>query len=240
MKQRKDRSTLSITQHSTMSNAAIRPVPWDKSALGINCFEIIEASETALAHAAATPGHYSIKVDPLSSKALLHKHGFYYTDTLIEPFCKSSDVVVFQHPNIKISSIVDINLLLPMCDENFLHGRFHRDFNLPTSKADLRYKQWLKQLADEGNVLGLFYRDALAGFIAHNNGNLLLHTVDTKFRGQGLAKYFWSMSCQQLADDGVDEIRSSISASNLPVLNLYCSLGFRFSKAVDTYHRLTG
>jgi len=222
-----------------MSNSALRTTPWDSAAFGMNCFEIIEISEDLLAHAVTTPGHYSVKVDPLASKALLHKYGFYYTDTLIEPFCKSSDVVEFKNPDITIDNSVDINLLLPMCDESFLHGRFHRDFNLKSSKADLRYKQWLKQLASEGNVLGLFYRDELAGFIAHNKGDLLLHTIDAKFRGQGLAKYFWSTTCQKLADDGIQEIRSSISAGNLPVLNLYCSLGFRFSKAVDIYHRLT-
>lgn len=222
-----------------MNDLDMHPTPWDKAVFGIDCFEITKVSEAALAHAVATPGHYSVKIDPLASKALLHKYGFYYTDTLIEPFCKCADVIEFKHPDIAIDETVDIDLLLPMCDESFVHGRFHRDFNLTSNKANLRYKQWLKQLADEGNVLGLFYRGETAGFIAQNKGNLLLHTIDSKFRGQGLAKYFWSATCQKLANHGIQEIRSSISASNLPVLNLYCSLGFRFRKAMDIYHRLS-
>ncbi|ATX82056.1 Acetyltransferase (GNAT) domain-containing protein [Mariprofundus ferrinatatus] len=223
-----------------MSDPAIHPVPWDSAVFGIDCFEISDPSNaSALAEASTTPGHYSIKVDPLASKALLNKYGFYYTDTLIEPYCNSSDITMYNNPEVSVDNQVDINLLLAMCDASFLYGRFHRDFNLNHDMADRRYKNWLKQLADEENVLGLYHCNQLAGFIAHNNGNLLLHAIDRKFRSQGLAKYFWSAACQELIERGITEFRSSISASNLAVLNLYCSLGFRFNKAVDVYHRLT-
>ena len=39
-------------------------------------------------------------------------------------------------------------------------------------------------------------------------------------------------------EKGYDEVRSSISVSNLPALNLYSSLGFYFGSAQDIYHGL--
>ena len=57
-------------------------------------------------------------------------------------------------------------------------------------------------------------------------------------RGRGLAKYFWSAVCRHLFEQGQAEIRSSISFTNIAVINLYSSLGFRFRKPVDIYHRV--
>jgi len=57
-------------------------------------------------------------------------------------------------------------------------------------------------------------------------------------RGRGLAKYFWSAVCRHLFAQGQREIRSSISFVNIAVINLYSTLGFRFRKPVDIYHRV--
>ncbi len=218
---------------------AIHSIPWDTATFGIDCFEILEPTEEILKEAERTPGHYTIKIDPLSSKSLLQKYGFYYTDTLVEPRCSSNKIVIHDHSDVSVDEQVDIQLLLPMCNESFVHGRFHRDSNISHDLADLRYRGWLEQLGDKGCVLGLIYNGQIAGFIAHDEGNLLLHAVDKKFRGLGLSKYLWSAACHRLIDNGITEIRSSISAGNLAALNLYASLGFRFNKATDVYHRLT-
>ena len=57
-------------------------------------------------------------------------------------------------------------------------------------------------------------------------------------RGRGLARHLWSAVCTDLARRGERELTSSISATNLPALNLYVSLGFRFRNALDVYHRV--
>lgn len=222
-----------------MNRNSAQPTPWDSKVFGVSCFEITAMDEKSLAETDINPGHYTIKVDPLASKLLLHQYGFYYADSLIEPFCKSCDIAITLHPDITISTKTDSTLLLPICDQAFKHGRFHRDFNLPQHSADQRYKQWLQQLNDEDEVFALYYCNELAGFIAHNRGKLLLHALAPKFRGRGLAKYFWSAVCQELMQAGIDEVRSSVSATNLAALNLYISLGFRLSNAVDVYHKLT-
>ena len=220
-------------------NTLIKETPWDKAAFGIPTWELLEYSAAALHQAVQTPGHHTIKVYPMADKRLLHEHGFYYCDTLIEPHCTAQKLHRITHPDTTISQQVEWEKLLPICHGAFAHGRFHRDFNLDKARADLRYDNWLRQLYEKDAVFGLFWREKLAGFIAHSDNNLVLHAVAEQQRGKGLSKYWWSAVCAELLAAGNHEVKSSISAANLAVLNLYASLGFSFNHPTDVYHRMT-
>jgi hypothetical protein len=216
----------------------IKPTPWDMTAFGMPTWELTEYSEEALRQAAQTTGHFTLKVDPLADKRLLHEHGFYYCDTLIEPHCETARLRAVRLPGATISKSVDVEQTLAICHGSFSHGRFHRDFNLPKAAADLRYDNWLKQLLEARQVYGLYWEGVLAGFIAHSGNSLVLHAVAEKFRGKGRSKYWWSNVCSELLESGHHEVKSSISASNLAALNLYASLGFSFNNTQDVYHRI--
>lgn len=216
----------------------IKATPWDTAAFGVPTWELCECSEAALRQASHTAGHHTVRVDPLADKRLLHEYGFYYCDTLIEPVCDASRLRGAAHPDALISRDVDAESALAICHGAFEHGRFHRDFNLDRAAADLRYDNWLEQLLREDRVYGLYWHGDLAGFIGHAQNNLVLHALDKRYRGQGLSKYWWSSVCSELmAVHG--EVKSSISAGNLAVLNLYASLGFSFRNPRDIYHRFT-
>lgn len=217
----------------------IKPTPWDTAAFGMPTWELPEYSAAALQLATQTAGHHTIKVDTLADKRLLHEYGFYYCDTLLEPRCNASRLLKQQHTDATTSKVVDAQQMLPICHGAFAHGRFHRDFNLDKARADLRYDNWLKQLLDAGQVYGLYWQGAAAGFIAHDGNNLVLHALNQEQRGKGRAKYWWSAVCVELLAAGHGEVKSSISASNLAVLNLYASLGFSFNHPQDVYHRMT-
>lgn len=212
--------------------------PWDAAAFSLPTYELADASVGSLQEAALTPGHHTVRVDPLASKQLLHEYGFYYCDTLIEPYCAAGKIKASSHPDTVIGQSADWQALLAICHGAFSHGRFHRDFNLDQTQADLRYDNWLKQLHGEGRVYGLFWCGELAGFIAYSGDSLVLHAVAESHRGKGLAKYWWSAACLALFDMGHAEIKSSISASNVAALNLYASLGFSFRSPQDIYHKL--
>ena len=216
----------------------LNPTPWDTRPLNMPTWEVTTYSAEALQQAAQTVGHHTLKVNPLADKRLLHEYGFYYCDTLIEPYCTAEQLRAWAHPDATISKIFDRAALLRICDGAFAHGRFHRDFNLPTAVAEARYTQWLNQLIDNKQVYGLHWQGALAGFIGYSGNNLLLHAIAESHRGKGLAKYAWSLVCAELLQTHPD-IQSSISAANLAVLNLYTSLGFRFRHPQDVYHRVT-
>ncbi|WP_353233655.1 GNAT family N-acetyltransferase [Diaphorobacter ruginosibacter] len=213
--------------------------PWDSAVFGVPTFEIGELSHDLLLRASKETGHYTIKVDPLTPKELLHEFGFYYCDTLIEPVCEIQSFVSYPNDHVEIRSNVALEDLLSICDGAFQHGRFHRDFNLKSSCADARYNNWLCQLHKSGKVYGLFYEHELSGFIAVENGKLLLHAVSINQRGRGLAKYLWSPVCEMLFNQGINRITSSVSTTNLAVVNLYSRIGFTFRHPLDVYHRMT-
>ena len=183
-------------------------------------------------------GHYTIKVDPLSSKRVLHEYGFYYCDTLVEPHCARDRFVFHKDAAAGVTSRYSLDALIAICHDAFRYGRFHRDFNLDPAGADLRYISWLRDLDRTGNVLSLVYEEETAGFVAYSGGKLVLHALASEYRGRGLAKYLWSAACKKLFDGGCRELSSSVSAANLPALNLYATLGFRMQNALDVYHKV--
>ena len=234
-----------MTQISPKNNQIlIKKTPWDKNILGINTFEIIASSEELLFSNInqfiknAEKGHYTIKVDPLWNTKFLSDCDFYYCDTLIQPSCYFSNFIPHYHSKIHLSQTNSLEELISICDGAFIHGRFHRDFNIDKKQADSRYNSWLSQLFNDQTVWGLMYDQKLAGFWGFSAQNILLHALKSNFRGKGMAKYFWSIACQEMFKLGHQEIISSISASNLAVLNLYRSLGFTFKNAQDVYHLL--
>jgi GNAT superfamily N-acetyltransferase len=216
----------------------IKPVPWDKVAFGFDCFEIVDPDPGLLREALQRPGHYTVKVDPLADKASLQQYGFYYCDTLIEPWCTPDRLIRFAHADTAFSTTVPVEAVVEICRNAFLYGRFHRDFNIDRKKADDRYANWLQELHRDGRVYGLLFKGDVAGFIAHAGGKLVLHAMSPAYRGKGLAKFFWSAVCQHLFEQGHAEIQSSISFVNIAVINLYATLGFRFRRPLDVYHRM--
>jgi ribosomal protein S18 acetylase RimI-like enzyme len=214
-------------------------VPWDSAAFGIQAYELAVPTPEVLKMATQLPGHYTVRVDPLSSKRWLHDCGFYYCDTLIEPYCTEERFVPLDDMDVSVSHRLALEPLLGVCHGAFSHGRFHRDFNLSKSQAVQRYDHWLAQLHAAGKVYGLLYRGELGGFIAVDGNRLVLHALAESLRGRGLAKYLWTPVCRTLFEVGHAEVTSSVSATNLAVVNLYARLGFGFRNPVDIYHRLT-
>jgi ribosomal protein S18 acetylase RimI-like enzyme len=215
----------------------IERTPWDCAALGRDAFELADAGEAALAQVGA-PGHYTVKVDPLASKKALHEKGFYYCDTLIEPHCPAGRLIPFPHPAAAFELRPQLDPLIAICRNAFRHGRFHRDFNVAARLADQRYETWLAKLHGAGKVYGLTWEGEPAGFIAHDGGKLVLHALDNRHRGRGLARHLWSAVCGDLVRAGAAELSSSVSAANAPALSLYAALGFRFRNPLDVYHRV--
>ncbi|MFZ4452569.1 GNAT family N-acetyltransferase [Salibacterium aidingense] len=216
----------------------MRETPWDKRALGIDTYELLVHSEEALKKSDAVKGHFTIKVNPLDSKALLHEYGFYYTDTLLAPVCDKQQFI--SHEDEKLTLMYNINRddVIAISQGAYDHGRFHRDFKLERSGADQRYDNWLGQLYDENKVWGLAYEGELAGFFAFSENQVLLQAFKPEYQGRGLSKYFWSKAVRVLFDKGYEEVKTSISAANLAMVNLVSSLGFKFKDAVDIYHKL--
>jgi len=210
----------------------------DSKIFQMDAFDILELSTSALNEMVKIKGHYTHKINPLACKKMLYENDFYYCDTLLEPYCSKHTFNYFENELATFGEIGNLDDIINICNNSFTHGRFHRDFKLNKIMAEQRYKSWLTQLYDEKHIYTLYYSDNLAGFVGYTNNKLVLHAMDSKYRGKGLAKYLWSRVCEDLFNKGHQEITSSVSATNLAAINLYSSLGFKFRNAVDVYHRI--
>lgn len=74
------------------------------------------------------PGHFTVKVDPLSVKQYLHEFGFYDCDSLLQPFCNQDQLKAQENNRIDLSEDVNLKELLTVSHSALHHGRFHRDF----------------------------------------------------------------------------------------------------------------
>ncbi|WP_164667922.1 GNAT family N-acetyltransferase [Virgibacillus doumboii] len=218
----------------------LRETPWDKRNFNIDTYEVLSPTEEALKETNKYDGHYTIKVQPLENPELLLNHGFYYMDTLIEPECKKENLQVFNKEGISISNDYEPSEINRIAEEAFIHGRFHRDFNIPNNLADLRYRNWVKDLQEKNLIFALMYEGDTAGFFAYENDKVLLLGIKEEYRSRGLAKAYTSQGCAEQFKLGYSELRTSISAANVASLNLFYSLGFRLKNTVDVYHKLTG
>ena len=237
MKPKRGHSILLWRKHLNSHDIYLIETPWDSIAFGIKTYEILELSTAAFDLSLKNKGHYTVKVDPVCYKKILHDYGFYYCDTLIEPYCSEGKFINFEHNEILVSQEIKLNDVVDVCHGVFAHGRFHRDFNIDRDLADLRYDNWITQIYDAGGVFGLLYKGELAAFIGLTDNKLVLHAVSEKFQGKGLAKYLWSAACREFFRVH-EELISSVSAANVAVINLYASLGFRFRNPVDVYHKV--
>lgn len=218
----------------------LQPTPWDKRTFHIDTYELTDASEAALEATAEKNGHFTLKVDPYHNPEHIIKHGFYYMDSLIEPFCKQARLHTFEKEGTSISQTYDPDEILQIAEETFMYGRFHLDFQIPDSLADTRYMRWVDDLIQADNVFSLLYQGETAGFYAFDQNKVLLLGIKKQFQGKGLTKSFASKGCEQQFLLGYEELYTSISAANIASLNLFLSLGFKLRKTVDVYHKLNG
>lgn len=219
-------------------NEYLKATPWDKRNFNVDTYQLTTLTEDALKETVNTAGHFTLKVNPLESPESFLQYGFYYMDTLIEPVCKRDDLRVFTREGVAIASEYDPEEILQIAEEAFMHGRFHRDFNIPNFQADKRYVNWVKDLMEANHIFSLLYERQTAGFFAFENDKVLLMGIKESFRSKGLAKAFVSQACFEQFKFGHEQLKTSISAANVASLNLFYALGFKLKNTVDVYHKM--
>jgi len=122
--------------------------------------------------------------------------------------------------------------------ESFVDDRFHVDHNCPAGVADARYRLWVDDMFDDETVrFDVLLLDARPiAFMASRRGDLLLAGFAPRYVSAGLGEYFWLRVLERLRSDGVARVRTLVSVSNVPILNLYARLNFKFRDPQSTFH----
>ena len=127
---------------------------------------------------------------------------------------------------------------------SFQHGRYHADPLFPTELADVRYRDWIRRALDGNDAVNRVYvmgeAGAVEGFyhvtVEGTVSDLRLAAVAPALQGTMLGFDLYVSILHVLKELGVRRAVTSISAANTAVLNVYSTLGFRFSEPQAIYH----
>jgi len=131
---------------------------------------------------------------------------------------------------------------------SFSHGRYHADPRFPQNLADRRYAHWVRNalvhpnevdrvyVLEEGGKVAGFYHVTVEGDLS----DLRLAAVAPEWKNTMLGVDLYIAMLHELRQGKVRRIVTSISAMNTSILNLYSTLGFRFSTPEIVYHWHSG
>lgn len=137
----------------------------------------------------------------------------------------------------------DVACLQQLAADAFATGRWNIDWGVGQALGGRRYADWVvRSLADprhevlcaivDGDIAGLFITEpGVAGRVYWH-----LTAVSPAWQGRGLGKAMWTSMLGRHAAEGSTHVDTTISARNVPVVNLYAKLGWRFVDCQMTYH----
>lgn len=221
-----------------MMQSFLKPTPWNSRAIHMECYEITEASDDALRGMVPelAPGHYTVRIDPLAKKRVLHELGFYYCDTAVEYYCRPQMLVDHLRDDVELVTSAPLEKLIAIAGGSFSHSHFHRDYRIPREDADRRFTMWVEDIHASGNYYALLHHGEVAGFFAYSGSAIILQVNAAKFRGKGLGKPFWTLCCRARFAEGHEVLTSPVSSCNIPINNLHIDMGFKIHHVEDIYH----
>lgn len=166
----------------------------------------------------------------------LEKSGYMLVDGLIslETTMNLADKDTNNH--VRRATEDDLKSLLEIAGEVFNVTRYYHDPIIPKDKADIIYKEWVKNTLrgkfgdmilvweEKKKVLGLIALD--------KKGQIPLVGVSKNARGKGIGRELVESALNQFRDWGIKKILVETQMTNIPALSLYQSCGF---KIVDSH-----
>jgi hypothetical protein len=186
-----------------------------------------------------------VKPDDLAKKKLLNEISFYYCNTTASLFNKNIGSIEYPQnlPDIyKDKSNESLKKIIDITDKRFGWGRIYEDLNL-YDKGHERMVLILKNILkrEESNILLSKDNENIIGFyIFENRKNYteaifagIDHSIKSQFDGylnlQAFHKYLFTT-------EKINYIKTSITLSNLGVLNIYNKLNYSFYNVKEDYH----
>lgn len=242
------------------SSLEIRDTPWDARVLGFPTNEVIQVKDSGdpeelrelleIFESTCARKQVGLSVTRLAASRHLarlafEEAGFRPVETslgilrkgrcAIPPFIPEE---LLEKIEIRPACEEDLNALKGIAAVDFHFGRFFEDPRMPVSVARARNSNWISDLAREGPVDVGIANGSIIGFMAYSkasaNVDLLLGGITERYAH--LAIPFWIKELSRIQEEAAVTIKTIVSAANIGIMNLYCSLGFRFTEAYIGYH----
>jgi ribosomal protein S18 acetylase RimI-like enzyme len=232
--------------------------PWDRPILGV---ETAAIAALTLHDAAAAGEEFQVfrswcgsrdvrlvssrlPHDDLAAIGFLESQGFRFIELNYHP--KSNGLAAYRADDavsIVSTGVDERDELIALAGKMFDYGRLHADPMVGARLGNLRYAAWLRNafVAPHQDVLAFVVEGRKVGFVVVESPSPVarfwsLIGISSEHRGRGLGRRIWRSLLAYHHAEGVEEVSTSISSLNTPVLNLYASLGFRFPAPTATLH----
>lgn len=234
-------------------------VPWDTATFG---FAVAHVADLAVADAAAAGADFAAFEDWRDAQGVrlvshrcersrarewmfLEDRGFRFVEMVYRPVFEAVQGLAYPDHGLAVApaGAADVPALEEIARVAFATGRFALDPRLDPQLNGRRYAAWVRNSMahptqrllriSEGN-------EPVAFFIVEDVGAGRCHWhltgVAPAHHGRGVGRRVWQAMLMRHKAEGVAAVQTVVSAHNLPVLNLYATLGFRLRKADVTLH----
>lgn len=178
-----------------------------------------------------------------SLSAVLSRAGFVYVDFgLLATLLKLDPASLLKTGfTVRLAEPADHEAICQICGNAFHFGRYHTDPHFPRELANRRYLRWIRRAlsgADPGDVVFVLGRPGkVIGFmhvaLHESNADLRLGAVAP---GSSLGFWLYTETLRAVHALGARSVSTGISAANIRVLQIYSTLGFRFSRPEVILH----
>lgn len=234
-------------------------VPWDSTYFGFNVAtyvpghpyelpvgaeEIVPLLRRWMQQKSVELVSCNVPADSFAWMGRLAADGFCSVDLSLLAFARKLNTLLPARVTVRAVEDADVPGLERIAMTAFRFGRYHADARFPRALADERYRQWVRNAlaargeteflltcGPVGNPAGLFHA-VLRGDVA----DLRLAAVDPALHSGFLGAGLFVGALTQLVARGARRAQARLSAGNIPILNLYSSLGFAFHEAEAVYH----
>lgn len=236
-------------------------VPWDSEIFGFPVAQIAEIRVNDSVKAAAELQPFltwlwqegirlascRLPFDRLRESMLLEQVGFRFVEMAIHPHLPQLQAYPCCDQGLQVERTTDADIpgIEAIASQVFGYERYHADPRLERALADERYRRWannshdhpcqrLYKICDGDNLVAFFVTENKPDGLCYWH----LTAVVPPFQGRGYGKRVWQQMLYLHQREGVERISTTIAGGNVPVLNLYAKLGFRFQKPDITLHWL--
>lgn len=235
-------------------------IPWDSEYLNNFTYEIydikgeIKAIEQCIKrfedYIQFTKGDLLFVKIPILQNQLIQIYsnlGFYFMEQSVKPILEllkwDFNFTKDNRINIMKATESDIPEIVAIAQETFTTDRYHLDVNISSSLADYRYGKWVENSFKQNeDVQVCKYGEQILGFFVikciGKSAEIRLNGIKPDKKGKGLGKAMYISIISTLKDLGYEKVSSRISLNNLPVLNIYSSLGFKFHNPLIVLHKI--
>lgn len=140
----------------------------------------------------------------------------------------------------------DIDAIQHIAQHAFSTGRFQIDPRLGAKLGGDRYAGWILNSFNDPKykIIKASVDEKIIGFFMTENigqGTIYWHltAIAPEWQGQGFGQSVWQSMTMRHKREGFTGIRTTVSAHNPAILNLYGKLRFRFGAPMMTFHWVT-